>query len=62
MKRKTLAVLAVTALGLIPVARAADSARTTLDIKGMSCGGCVAPVKIQLKKTAGVSGYEVSLE
>ena len=27
-----------------------------------ACGGCVAPVKIQLKRTEGVSAYEVSLE
>jgi copper chaperone len=60
--RKTLAVLAVAALGLVPGARAGDSAKTTLAIKGMTCGGCVGAVKIQLKKTEGVSAYEVSLE
>ncbi len=39
----------------------ADAARTTLTIKGMTCGGCVATVKLQLKRTEGVTGYEVSL-
>jgi copper chaperone CopZ len=28
----------------------------------MTCGGCVAAVKVQLKKTPGVTAYEVSLE
>jgi copper chaperone len=37
-------------------------AKTTLVIKGMTCGGCVAAVKVQLKKTPGVTAYEVSLE
>ncbi len=60
--KKTLAVLAVAALGLVPVARAGDSATTTLAIEGMTCGGCVAAVKVQLKRTEGVSAYEVSLE
>ena len=36
--------------------------KTTLTIKGMTCGGCVATVKLKLKKTAGVTAYEVSLE
>lgn len=39
-----------------------STAKTTLVIKGMTCGGCVAAVKVQLKKTPGVSAYEVSLE
>src|SRR5258708_28152404 len=56
------AVLAVAALGLVPVARAADSAKTILAIKGMTCGGCVAAVKVQLKRTEGVAAYDVSLE
>lgn len=60
--KKALSVLAVAALGLVPVARAADSAKTILAIKGMTCGGCVAAVKVQLKRTEGVSAYEVSLE
>jgi copper chaperone CopZ len=35
---------------------------TTLTIKGMTCGGCVATVKLKLRKTKGVLAYEVSLE
>jgi len=60
--KKALSVLAVAALGLVPVARAADPANTILAIKGMTCGGCVAAVKVQLKRTEGVSAYDVSLE
>ena len=60
--KTALSVLAVAALGLVPVARAGDSAKTTLAIKGMTCGGCVAAVKVQLKRTEGVSAYDVSLE
>ena len=50
---------------LVPAARAFGgdaAAKTTLAIKGMTCGGCVAAVKLQLKKTEGVTAYEVSLE
>jgi copper chaperone CopZ len=48
---------------LASLAAAAEStARTTLSIKGMTCGGCVAAVKLQLKKTDGVLAYQVSLE
>lgn len=60
--RNTLAVLAVATLGLAHGAWPGDSAKTTLAIKGMTCGGCVAAVKVQLKKTEGVSAYEVSLD
>jgi len=60
--KKALSVLAVAALGLVSVTQATDSAKTTLAIKGMTCGGCVASVKIQLKRTEGVSAYDVSLE
>ena len=28
----------------------------------MTCGGCVVAVKMQLKKTQGVTAYEVSLD
>jgi copper chaperone CopZ len=55
-----------------PASRAADAApsgnkeparkETTLTIKGMTCGGCVAAVKLKLRKTKGVLAYEVSLE
>jgi len=41
---------------------AGSPAKTTLSIKGMTCGGCVAAVKIQLKRTEGVTAYEVSLD
>ena len=34
----------------------------TLNIKGMTCGGCVKSVSSVLQKIAGVSGVEVSLE
>ena len=34
----------------------------TFDIEGMTCGGCVGAVKIQLKRTAGVEEYTVSYE
>jgi copper chaperone len=57
-----MSVLAVAALGMVPVTEAADAATTKLAIKGMTCGGCVAAVKVQLGRTEGVSAYEVSLE
>jgi len=40
----------------------AGEARTVLAVEGMTCGGCVASVKLQLGRTEGVTGYEVSLE
>lgn len=36
--------------------------KTTLTIRGMTCGGCVATVKLKLKKTKGVVAYDVSLD
>jgi copper chaperone len=60
--KKALSVLAVAVLGLVPVAQAGDAVKTKLAIKGMTCGGCVAAVKVQLGKTEGVSGYDVSLD
>jgi copper chaperone len=62
--KNTLAVLSIVVyLALASLAGAADStAKTTLSIKGMTCGGCVAAVKVQLKRTVGVTAYEVSLE
>ena len=50
------------ALMLAPALHAATSAQTTLAIKGMTCGGCVGAVKIQLKRTEGVSAFDVSYE
>jgi len=62
--KNALAVLSVVvSLAFASLAAAADSAaKTTLSIKGMTCGGCVAAVKVQLKRTVGVTAYEVSLE
>ena len=45
-----------------PAARAGESAKTTLTITGMTCGGCAAGVKIQLKRMEGVTSYDVSWE
>ena len=60
--RSLVAVLLVVG-GLAALGTAAESgAKTTLSVKGMTCGGCTATVKIQLKKTEGVIGYEVSLK
>lgn len=63
---KNVSLTTVLVLGLLapaPIARAGDAtAKTTLTIKGMTCGGCAAGVRIQLKKTAGVTAYEVSFE
>jgi copper chaperone CopZ len=36
--------------------------KATLTIQGMTCGGCVATVKLKLRKTKGVLDYEVSLD
>ncbi len=69
MKKKNLAVFAAVglalamALALAPATAAAGSeATTTLAVDGMTCGGCVASVKVQLKRTEGVADYDVSLE
>jgi copper chaperone len=62
--KKALAILATAAaLAVVPITGAAEStSKATLTIKGMTCGGCVAAVKLQLKRTEGVSAYEVNLE
>lgn len=44
------------------LAWAGETAKTTLKIEGMTCGGCVPAVNVQLKKTEGVLAYEVSFE
>jgi copper chaperone len=69
IRRNRLSLALVAALALaIPAAAwsddsgPADGARTVLTIKGMTCGGCVAAVKLRLKKVEGVTAYEVSLE
>ena len=59
---KKLSLWIIVALALAPLAPAATSAQTTLAIKGMTCGGCVGAVKIQLKRTEGVSTFDVSYE
>ena len=62
-KLRIVALAAAAALALtIPAPAAAWEARTTLRIEGMTCGGCVATVKLQLGRTEGVTDYEVSLE
>lgn len=62
MPKKLLSCVAGLALWLASAAVSADPAKTTLTIKGMTCGGCVAAVKLQLKKTEGVTAYQVSLD
>lgn len=60
--RRILSSFAVLVLLIAVTAGAGDAPKTTLAIKGMTCGGCVAAVKLQLKKTEGVTAYQVSLE
>ncbi|MGH7318613.1 MAG: heavy-metal-associated domain-containing protein [Candidatus Rokuibacteriota bacterium] len=62
--KKAWSILAAAFFGLFLAfaASAGEPAKTTLTIKGMTCGGCVAAVKVQLKKTEGVTAYDVSLE
>ena len=60
--KKAWSILAAAFFGLAFAASAGEAAKTTLTIKGMTCGGCVAAVKVQLKKTEGVTAYGVSLE
>lgn len=59
---KKLSLWIIAALVLSPGIHAATSAETTLAIKGMTCGGCVGAVKIQLKRTEGVLTFDVSYE
>ena len=54
--------LAIAAVAVPPTSAGDDPAHTTLTVNGMTCGGCVATVQLQLKRTAGVEKYEVSLE
>lgn len=61
MRKGLLLLVAPLALASL-VAAGEGTARTTLTIKGMTCGGCVAAVKLQLGRTGGVTAYEVSLE
>jgi copper chaperone CopZ len=59
--KRFLLLAALAQLAVSPVSRA-EEARTTLSIQGMTCGGCVAAVKLQLRRTQGVTSYDVSLE
>jgi copper chaperone CopZ len=59
--RTLLSVLATLSLASAG-ASASDGTKTTLTISGMTCGGCATAVKIQLKRTEGVTGYVVSYE
>ena len=55
--------LLVVAFGLYSAAASAgEGTKTTLTITGMTCGGCATAVKIQLKRTEGVTNYVVSFE
>jgi len=58
----TLFVVSIAAMTWSKDAGPADPARTVLTIKGMTCGGCVAAVKLRLKKVKGVTAYDVSLD
>src|SRR6266508_3414047 len=63
MRRMLLSYVAGLAFLFSSSAGAADAtSKATLTIKGMTCGGCVAAVKLQLRKTDGVTAYDVSLE
>lgn len=63
MLRQLLSVLATLSVsGTLAVSAGESTAKTTLTIKGMTCGGCVAAVRHQLKNTEGVTAYEVSLD
>jgi copper chaperone CopZ len=65
MGMRTNGVSMVVLLGLLaaagPAAGGEDTAETRLAIEGMTCGGCVAAVKVQLGRTQGVTAYDVSL-
>jgi mercuric ion binding protein len=56
----TIVIALMFALGSL--AGAGEAAKTTLAIEGMTCGGCAAAVKLHLKRTEGVTAYEVSYE
>jgi copper chaperone len=58
---RTILVLSAS-IGLACVSTAGELAKTTLSVKGLSCDGCVAALKLQLERTEGVTAYEVSLE
>ncbi len=55
-------VLMMSTLARKPAADEGTLAKTTLTIRGMTCGGCVASVKLRLGRVKGVIAYEVSLD
>ena len=59
--KRTLSLL-IAAVASVSIAWSAETAKTTLKIEGMTCGGCVPAVNVQLKKTEGVVAYDVSFE
>ena len=59
---RALLVWLTSAFTVVAAPSATTAEKTTLTIKGMTCGGCVATVKLKLKKTKGVLAYDVSLE
>lgn len=60
--RKRTASFLLAVVASVSFAWAAETAKTTLKIEGMTCGGCVPAVNVQLKKTEGVVAYDVSFE
>jgi copper chaperone CopZ len=60
--RTLLTLLTSLMVGLGSLSVAAEPVKTTLSIEGMTCGGCAAAVKLHLKRTEGVTAYEVSYE
>ena len=61
MRRTILTLVAVTA-AMSVAALAAETKKTTLNIKGMSCDGCAATVNGPLKGAAGIANYDLKLE
>ena len=67
MKKKLISAIAVVfmlaAPTLLPALDSEEGTeKTTISVNGMTCGGCVGAVQVQLKRTAGVKDYEVSLD
>lgn len=60
--RKILSLVTGLVLLLAAFVVAAEPAKTNLRIEGMTCGGCAAAVRLHLKRTEGVTAYDVSYE
>jgi copper chaperone CopZ len=60
--KRILSFVVTAMLATVSLVSAAETAKTTLKIQGMTCDGCVPAVKVQLKRTEGVLAYEVSFE